>query len=160
MAARSNLAMKNEPLVIERVLDAPVALVWRALTDVDDMRHWYFTLPKFEARVGFEFEFLAGKAETKYLHRCKVTEAIPEKRLAYSWRYEGYPGDSLVTFELFAEGKKTRLRLTHTGLETFSGTADFAKANFQRGWTSIFGSLSAFLETRRGKVARPGSTGA
>jgi uncharacterized protein YndB with AHSA1/START domain len=144
------LATKEKPLVLERVFDAPVALVWRALTDVDDMRHWYFDLPAFEPRVGFEFQFRAGKEETKYLHRCEVTEAIPNKRLAYTWRYEGYEGDSLVTFELFAEGKKTRLRLTHTGLETFSRIAAFAKANFLAGWTGIVGSnLKNFVETRR-----------
>ena len=150
MDARSNLATKEQPLVLERVFDAPVALVWKALTDVDDMRHWYFDFPAFEPRAGFEFQFRAGKEETKYLHRCKVTEAIPNKRLAYTWRYEGYAGDSLVTFELFAEGKKTRLRLTHTGLETFPKIDAFAKANFLAGWTGIVGSnLKNFVETRR-----------
>ena len=157
MAARSNLATKDEPLVVERVFDAPVALVWRALTDVDDMRHWYFDLPAFEARAGFEFEFLAGKADTKYLHRCRVTEAVPEKRLAYSWRYEGHAGDSLVTFDLFAEGKKTRVRLTHAGLETFPRIPDFARENFLRGWTHIVGSslknfVEGFVGTEREKA--------
>lgn len=153
MAAKSNLATKDEALVLERVFDAPVALVWRALTDVEDMRHWYFDLPEFEARVGFEFRFTGGDCkEPPYVHRCRVTEAIPEKRLAYSWRYEGYEGDSLVTFELFAQGKQTRLRLTHTGLETFPAIAAFARTNFQAGWTELVGSaLKRFVETRRGE---------
>ena len=146
MTARSNLATKDEPLVLERVFDAPVALVWRALTDVDDMRHWYFDLAEFEARVGFEFQFEGGDCkEPPYVHRCRVTEAIPGRRLAYTWRYEGYAGDSLVTFELFAEGKKTRLRLTHTGLETFPAIPAFAKANFTAGWTQLTGRLEAYL---------------
>jgi len=110
MSARSNLATKDEPLVVERVFDAPVALVWKALTDIDDLRHWFLDIREFEPRVGFEFQFYAGKDQTKYLHGCKVTEVIPNKRLAYTWRYGGYEGDSLVTIDLFAEGKGVVVR--------------------------------------------------
>jgi uncharacterized protein YndB with AHSA1/START domain len=150
MAAKINLATKDDPLVLERVLDAPVALVWKALTDVDDIKHWSFDIREFEPRVGFEFQFCGGDGKATYLHRCRVTEAIPQKRLAYTWRYEGYAGDSLVTFELFTDGKKTRLRLTHAGLETFPKLAAFAKQNFSAGWTEIVGSnLKNFVETRR-----------
>src|SRR6266446_3684723 len=79
----------------------------------------------------------------------KVTEAIPNKRLAYTWRYEGYAGDSLVTSELFAQGKKTRLTLTHAGLETFPKLPAFARRNFMEGWTEIVGtSLKNFVEGR------------
>jgi len=150
MTAKSNLALKDEPLVVERTFEAPVALVWKALTDANDIKHWSFDIREFEPRAGFEFQFYAGDKKTAYLHRCKVTEAIPNKRLAYTWRYEGYAGDSLVTLELFAEGKSTRLRLTHEGLETFPALPAFAKANFQQGWTEIVGSsLKRFVETRR-----------
>jgi uncharacterized protein YndB with AHSA1/START domain len=150
MAAKSNLATKDEPLVLERTFDAPVARVWKALTDVDDIKHWSFDIREFEPRAGFEFQFYAGDESTKYLHRCKVVEAIPNKRLAYTWRYEGYAGDSLVTFELFAEGRKTRLRLTHAGLETFPTIAAFARKNFAAGWTQLVGSqLKTFVETQR-----------
>jgi len=149
MTAKSNLATKDEALVIERTLDAPVELVWRALTDKDNIKHWSFDIREFEPRVGFEFQFYGGDKTTRYLHRCRVTDAVPNKRLAYTWRYEGHAGDSLVTFELFSEGKKTRLRLTHEGLDTFPKLPAFAKANFGAGWTEITGSLKSFVETRR-----------
>lgn len=151
MTAKSNLAIKEEPLVLERVFDAPVALVWKALTEVDDIKHWSFDIAEFKLRVGFEFRFTGqGKDGAKKHHRCRITEVVPEKRLAYTWRYEGYAGDSLVTFELFAEGKKTKLRLTHTGLESFAAIPALAKANFEAGWTQIVGSnLKSFVETRR-----------
>jgi len=61
--------------------------------------------PRIRARSRFEFQFDVEHEGFKYCHRCKVTEAIPNKRLAYTWRYEGYAGDSLVTFELFAQGR-------------------------------------------------------
>ena len=149
MAAKSNAATKDEPLVVERTFDAPVSLVWKALTDRDDIKQWSFDIREFAPEVGFEFQFYGGDKTTQYLHRCKVTEAIPNKRLAYTWRYEGHAGDSLVTFELFAEGNKTRLRLTHAGLETFPKLPAFAKANFLEGWTDIVGnSLKNFVEGR------------
>jgi len=60
-----------------------------------------------------------GKEGRVYVHLLKITEVVPGRRLQYSWQYKGYEGLSYVTFELFAEGDKTRLRLTHEGLETF-----------------------------------------
>ena len=73
---------------------------------------------------------------------------VPEKKLAYSWRYENYPGNSVVTFYLSPEGDKTRLKLTHEGLETFpQDKPDFAKESFAGGWTEIIGkSLPEYLK--------------
>jgi uncharacterized protein YndB with AHSA1/START domain len=98
--------------------------------------------------VGFEFRFLGGTDEKKYLHVCKITEVVAGKKLTYSWRYDGYKGMSYVTFELFAEGGKTRLKLTHEGIETFPrNDPNFAKESFAKGWTYIAGtSLKDFVE--------------
>ena len=149
MAAKLDVVTKDEPLVVERTFDAPVSLVWKALTDKDDIKQWSFDLREFAPEVGFEFQFDVEHEGFKYCHRCKVTEVIPNKRLAYTWRYEGHAGDSLVTFDLFAQGGKTRLRLTHEGLETFPKLPAFAKANFAAGWTEIVGtSLKNFVEGR------------
>ncbi|MGA8476860.1 MAG: SRPBCC domain-containing protein [Chthoniobacterales bacterium] len=138
---------KIEPLVIERTFNSPVTQVWKAITTKEEMKRWFFAIEEFKSDVGFEFQFYGEKDGVKYFHRCKITEVIPEKKLAYSWRYEGYDGDSLVTFELFAEGNKTRLKLTHEGLETFPPIPDFAKTNFVEGWTSLIGSsLKDFVE--------------
>jgi uncharacterized protein YndB with AHSA1/START domain len=133
--------------VIERTFNAPVARVWRAFTDVEEMRRWYFDLKEFKPEVGFEFEFVVEHEGMKYHHLCKVTEVIPQKKLAYTWRYKGYEGNSLVTIELFAEGDKTRLKLTHEGLESFPKLPSFARNSFEAGWTEIIGSeLKKFLE--------------
>lgn len=133
--------MSNTPLVIERLLDAPVDRVWSALTDRDEMAKWYFDMPDFKPVVGTEFDYTAGKNDIQYKHLFKVTRVEPNKVIAYTWRYDGYEGDSEVTFELFAEGDKTRLKLTHAGLETFPAIADFAAANFAEGWTMIVGQM-------------------
>ncbi len=140
--------MKNEPFVIERTFNAPVEKVWKAITDRDQMKEWYFDIAEFKPEVGFEFQFEGGKDDKCYLHLCKITDVVPHKKLSYSWRYDGYEGNSFVTFELFAEGDATRLKLTHEGLETFPmSNPDFAKENFVEGWTYLIGtSLKEFVE--------------
>jgi len=132
--------MNNEPFIIERTYNAPADIVWNAITNLDQMRQWYFDLAAFKAEIGFEFQFEGGPDDRKYVHKCQVTEVVPGKKLQYSWRYEGYEGNSFVTFELFAEGSKTRLKLTHEGLEAFpANNPDFAKKNFMEGWNQIIG---------------------
>jgi len=143
------MSEKNEltdAVVVERMVNAPIARVWQALTDVDQIRAWYFDLKEFKPEPGFEFEFIVEHEGTKYHHLCKVTESIPQKRLAYTWRYKSEPGNSLVTFELFPDGSKTGLRLTHEGLDTFPKTQAYARKNFEMGWTSIASELEQFIE--------------
>ena len=141
--------MKQEPFVIERSFNAPIEKVWKAITDRDQMKQWYFDIAGFKPEVGYEFEFEGGDENKRYRHMCKITEVIPGKKLSYSWRYDGYEGNSLVTFELFAEGNQTKLKLTHAGLETFPRTnPDLAKENFAAGWNEIIGTaLKNFIET-------------
>ena len=139
--------MNNEPFVIERTYNAHAEKVWQAITDKEKMKQWYFTLDEFKPEVGFEFRFEGGSKEKTYLHICKITEVIPGEKLTHSWQYDGYPGESYVTFELSPEGDKTRLKLTHAGLETFPKEKDFARESFAKGWTHIIGtSLPGYLE--------------
>jgi len=134
---------------IERLYKSPVHKVWDAITNKDKMKVWYFDLAEFKAEVGFEFRFTGGPSpEKQYLHICEVTEVVLGKKLTHSWRYEGEPGISYVTWELFDQGDATLVRLTHANLESFnSGNPDLARENFVKGWTSIVGSsLKAYLE--------------
>jgi uncharacterized protein YndB with AHSA1/START domain len=140
--------MNNEPIVIEQDYPVSIESVWQAITDKDAMIQWYFDFPEFKPEVGFEFQFMGGPDESRqYLHLCKITEVIAYKKLAYSWRYDGYEGITLVTFELIPEENHTKLRLTHVGLETFpASNPDFGRGNFVEGWNWIIGtSLKEYL---------------
>ena len=143
------IVSEGREISAERIFNAPVQKVWKAITDKNDMKQWYFDLKEFKPEVGFEFQFLAGDDKKQWLHLCRITEVIDKKKISYSWRYDGYTGISYVTFELFPEENKTRLRLTHSGLESFPGDSvpELKKENFEEGWKSIIGSsLSEFLE--------------
>jgi uncharacterized protein YndB with AHSA1/START domain len=140
--------MKPQTFIIERTFNAPVSTVWKAITQKELMKEWYFDLAEFKPEVGFKFQFKGGPSpERQYLHLCEITEVIPEKKLKHTWRYDGYEGNTFVTFELFAEGDKTKLVLTHEGFETFpADNLDFAMSNFAEGWTYIINtSLENFL---------------
>lgn len=141
--------MNKKIVVIERIYEATIEKVWEALTNKDQMKQWYFDVSDFKAEVGFEFQFSAENEGKIYLHKCKVVEAKPITKIAYTWSYEGYEGQSLVTFELFSEDEnKTRLKLTHSGTDSFLSHPDFEKADFNEGWESILGqSLRNFVET-------------
>jgi len=138
--------MSKKPLVVERLYDAPIEKLWQAITDKEQMKNWYFDVPAFEPVVGNLFTFTGENEGRTFLHLCEVKEVTPLKRLSYTWRYEGVEGSSLLTFELFEEGHKTKLRLSHAGLETFPQNKDFQKENFVGGWDYILGtSLPNFL---------------
>ena len=148
--------MTQEPLVIERTINAPAEKVWQAISDKDLMKEWYFDMPDFKAEVDAEFSFEGSNEDRTFVHLCLVTEVIEQQKLAHSWRYKGYEGNSFVTWELFEEGDKTRVKLTHKGLETFPPTEhnDFAKENFLAGWTEIVENLlPAYLQKRQAEVA-------
>lgn len=147
--------MSNNELVIEKDYKAPIQSVWSALTDCNQMKLWYFDIKDFKAEPGFEFSFSAGEGEKKYVHVCKIIGANPVTRLSYSWRYEGYAGDTVVTFELMPTSENTtHLRLTHAGLETFpSDVPDLSADNFREGWEHILGvSLANMVETETIKL--------
>ena len=131
----------TEPLIVEETYNAPAHVVWEAITDLDKMKQWYFDIPEFKPVVGFEFTFKGENEGRIFIHHCKITEVIPGKKLKHSWRYEDYDGMSYVTFELFPQGHKTLIRLTHEGLETFPKQPDFSRNNFKEGWTMILGKL-------------------
>ncbi len=141
--------MPNAAIITEKLLNAPVEKVWNAITSKEEMDKWYFKIAAFKPEVGFTFQFTGeGRKGEIYIHHCEIMEVIPMKKLSYSWRYEGLKGNSLVTFELSPEGDKTRIKLTHTGVDSFvTDSPDFTKESFTEGWNHIIGiSLPEYVE--------------
>ena len=138
------------PVLVERTFDAPMDVVWRALTDVDQMKQWYIpNIESFKPEVGFRTEFNVREGGKDYLHQWEITTVVPGSKIACRWKFDGYPGDSLVTFELSPESGKTKLKLTHEGLESFRpvDNPDLARGAFAEGWTNLIGTaLKEFVE--------------
>lgn len=131
-------------IVIERTIDAPVALVWEALTKPEHLKEWY--MPKAFGRVAraelelrpggiFSIDIAVGD-DQEFPNLGCILEVVPQQRLAWtSMLFPGYrpatfddvPITAIVTME--AAGKGTRY--TFTALHR--DEADLAK-NKESGW--------------------------
>lgn len=142
------MAYNEKKLAITRVFDAPIELVWKAITDVDLLKQWSPFFTDFRAEIGFETQFILGPdPERQYLHICRVIDVVEGKKLTYSWAYDKEEGDSLVTFELSARGEKTEVLFTHEIVKPFpKDNPDFAIGSFEQGWTYTMDALRKFVE--------------
>jgi uncharacterized protein YndB with AHSA1/START domain len=131
----------NNSITLSRVYQAPIELIWKAITDMEEMKKWYFDFAgAFRLELGHEFEWYAGPAEGKqWLHRGKITEIIDGRKLAHTWEYPGYSGSSAVTWELTpVDDNSTRLVLTHEFTIPFDSAEEaLRRENFDKGWTHI-----------------------
>jgi uncharacterized protein YndB with AHSA1/START domain len=143
--------MQNEQVITERVYNAPTERVWQAITDIEQMKQWYFdTLTEFEPEVGFEARFENRHNGAILSNTFKVIEVVPGKKLSHTWTIADNPGNSVVTWELFDEGDKTKLVLTHDHVETFrsENTQGFARQDYVNGWSHFAGKLQQFVENQ------------
>jgi len=111
---------------LERTYDAPVARVWKALTDEKAKQKWFAVAPGLEllerhmdVRVGGS-ERVKGRWEGGVVSTFDATyhDVIPNERLVYS--YVMHLNDkkisvSLATMQLKAEGNKTTLQVSELG---------------------------------------------
>ena len=140
--------MNTDPIVVEDTFNAPIAVVWKAITDQDQMRQWFFEpMTEFKPKVGFETQFDVECQGQVYSHEWRVTEVIPERRIVYDWRYGGISGDSSVIWELSETVGGTKLTLIHKGNQSFpQDNPVFSRESGVAGWTYfIQESLKAFL---------------
>jgi len=139
----------DDPIIVEQSFNTSIESVWKAITDIDQMRQWFFeNIPSFKPEVGFETQFNVQSQDRNFLHMWKVTEVVPLRLIRYNWKFEGYQGDSFVVFELFEENNLTKLQLTAQVLEDFpEDIPEFKRESCIDGWTYfIKKSLKEFLE--------------
>lgn len=139
----------DKPIVVEQTYKVERQTVWKAITKPEELKQWLFnTIEEFEPRVGFETLFVVEVEGVKYPHRWKVTQADDNKKIQYSWKYDGFSGAAIVTFELSEEAEsKTRLQLTYRAVEDFSHEENFTRKVAEEGWTFLIQeSLKKYLE--------------
>lgn len=128
-------------IVLEYQIYTQPLKLWQALTELDQMKIWFFdTIPDFKAEVGFETEFLIQVEDRKYTHQWKIVEVIPLKKIKYSWKYEEYPGDTFLTFELIEDKGILKLKLIVDSIESFpDNIPEFSRASCIQGWNYFIG---------------------
>jgi uncharacterized protein YndB with AHSA1/START domain len=111
---------------IERDIDieAPVDVVWRTITEPEQIRTWFADAVELEARPG-AVGTLTFRADTDDPHAVDITVVAAEPPHHFSFRWCYPPGahatpanSTLVTFTLTEAGAaRTRLRVAETGLD-------------------------------------------
>ena len=133
----------------EVVIDAPVEVVWRTITEPEQIRQW------FADRVELELE-PGGRGLMGFEDRAVplVVEAVePPIRFAFRWNHpageEPAAGNStLVEFTLVGEDERTRLRVVESGLDLLtwpvSDKEHFADEH-REGWAMFTDRLARLL---------------
>ena len=127
------------PAQIEReiLIDAPVEVVWRVVTEPDQMDRWFSEKAEFDPRPGAEGR-IRMSARTTY--NIEVEAVEPNRRFAFRWVHpDGAKADEsnslLVEFTFHAQAGGTRLRVVESGLDTVDWSDD-AKRDYFEGHTS------------------------
>ncbi len=144
--------MKDDnPIIAKQTFGASAANVWKAITDLDQMRQWYFpNIPDFRSEVGFETRFLIQNKGRDFTHIWTIKEVIPEKLIGYSWNFEEYPGEGYSTFELTEKENGTGLTLKSYIVKPFpEDIPEFKRESGQAGWDYLIKqSLKEFLQKK------------
>jgi uncharacterized protein YndB with AHSA1/START domain len=164
VAARNNLATLDErTLVITRVFDAPVSLVWQAWTQGEHIAKWSaprgFTIPHSEGdlRPGGKWRCCMRGPDGKELWLGGVyREIVPNKLIVmtHAWDDEsGRPGPETIVTIRFEElgkdfgkelGAKTKVTLRQTGFDSIQSRDGHAG-----GWDECLDLLADHLATMR-----------
>jgi uncharacterized protein YndB with AHSA1/START domain len=126
----------DQPIIVEEFFKVSGETLWKAITELEQMKQWFFeNIEAFEPKVGFETKFIVENEGRIFPHLWKITEVEPLKKITYNWRYEGYKGNSFLTFEIVEEREKTKLILVHTVTEDFpQDIPEFKRESCLSGW--------------------------
>jgi hypothetical protein len=71
------------------------------------------------------------------------------QKITYNWKYDGYVGNSFVTFELVEQNNLTTLKLTHDVTESFpDDISEFTRDSCIGGWNYFIKKrLKEYLES-------------
>ncbi len=144
------------PRAIEKevVIEASLEVVWRVVTDPEQIRQWFADEAEVELRVGGSgrLRFKSGDS-----YQLQVEALEPPRYFAFRWvQPEGSPARAnntmLVEFMLEPEAGGTRLRVVESGFDTIDWS-DAEKAKYaeghSRGWQVILGRLRDYASSAR-----------
>lgn len=137
-------------IVLERTIAATQKRVWAALTQQDELAHWWADEARVTPEVGavgeFRFQPPAGTL------RFEIVELDAHKTIRWLSR-QGPPHwtDTSVTWQLTPVQNGTRLLFTHDGFAHTDAAYEQTRGN----WDAFLDSLKSYLETGNGTPGLP-----
>lgn len=158
-----NERMAQDEILIERVFDAPIEMIWQFWTQPEHFKRWYapegFSVPvaEMDVRVGgkrlicMEMQTPAGSRkmwtagvyrEVSPYTRLVFTESMSDEQgniTAAGMEETSQPMTTEVTVSLEAVGERTKMVMTHAGMPQGGEGA-------REGWQQAFNKLSVYIE--------------
>lgn len=159
----SNTISKENAVVIERIFDVGVDVIWQMWTQPEHFKNWYgpkgFSIPvaDMDLRVGGKRLICMASPDgsMKMWTTGEYTEIVPNERLSYTespsdengnvvspsamGMPEGYPVKTEVKILLEGLGGRTKMVMTHVGMPADSGA--------NAGWEQAFDKLADYVVT-------------
>ncbi len=140
--------MSTTEYEIERdiLIEAPVEVVWRTVTEPDQMTQWFADKVDLEVKPGAQGYMGFGEQGGPV-----VVEAVePPKRFSFRWNHPAGEEPAahnsvLVEFTLEGVGEQTRLRVVESGLDLLAwSSADKQRYadEHREGWGDFLGRLA------------------
>jgi hypothetical protein len=127
---------KNDRVLVEVTIAAPVETVWAALREPDQIRRWF----------GWDADTLKDEIEFIFVTHANASETA---RTIQFGEYEGIAD----RFELESKGTSTVLRVMRTG-PSGDGTAKDVHEDIAEGWITFVAQLRLALEKHPGAERR------
>lgn len=159
MTTKLDIAPENDnQLVLARIIDAPVAQVYRGWTDPELMKKWFaprpWTTPKVKMDLrpgGASLVVMADEHGTEYPNPGQYLEVVPNHKLVFTdaytgdWKASAKPFMTVtLTFEDIGGGKTRYIaRCQHWNAED---KAAHEKMGFHEGWAMVTDQLEDVLK--------------
>ena len=134
----------SRSIVQEVVIDAPADVVWRALTDAEELKRWFPIDARVEPRLGGSVWLSWGDGVEG---TAPITSWEPERH--FGWTETRGPHKLAVDFHVEARGGSTVVRLVHSGFGDGSDWDDEFHMT-QGGWSYFIEHLRWYVERHHG----------
>ena len=147
----------QDAIVSEIDIAAPSERVFRALTDANELKHW-FTNPEcpskvweMDARVHGTYRYATDKGSitvngvNQFECHGEILECDPPRVLVYTWIANWHDDAScrtVVRWDLTPKSGGTHVKVTHSGLSTIP----VARKDYSGGWVGVMEMLKKFVE--------------
>lgn len=108
--------MSNNTSFIKQdvTIKSPINVVFKALTEAEELMKWFPTRVESDPRSGwkFKFEWEFTDASQNGTQEGEYVDVIPNEKLTYTWTAKSIP--TLVTFVLTESDGETKVALDHS----------------------------------------------
>jgi uncharacterized protein YndB with AHSA1/START domain len=142
----------------EILIDAPAEVVWRVLTEPEQVRRWFAEEVDLDPTAGYDGSLTFNQSAARSLRVHVTVQSVePVRSFSYRWLHpqgaEAVEGNStLVEFTLTPEGDGTRLRVVESGLDQMNWPPQERDAfidEHTHGWVTYLGRLRDLVNRER-----------